>query len=358
MEQFIDGDFQHRWDIVKHLPTFGTAAIAPLLDLLQDDALEWEVRWFAARALGQFQHAGTQPTVLAALLQVVQTTTDEDLRTAAAIALGQFGHASVAALTQLMEQPEQRLLAVQTLASIPHAATLPPLLTAATDPHPTVRAVAITGLGNLHPPASTDAGLAVLLPALQDGDAGVRQATVVALGRWAERQPLPALVHPLVSCLWDVSLPVCQAAARALGRLDLQAARLALTQVLFAPHTPEPLHLTVVRALSWQLQPATLNALVAAWEQAPTAVQLEIIAILGQQDTPALQQQARIALGDWLQRCLHDPTATQLKQALALALGQVGDGAARSLLVQLCTTASESVQVYAAAALRQLDGDR
>lgn len=350
LNNLIHGDFQQRWEGVKQFSEVGEGAIAPLLALLQDEEMDWEVRWFAARALGQFQ----QPPVLAALLDLLITTSDEELQTAAAAALGQFGAASITALSQLMEQPGRRLLAVQTLVGIRHPDTLTLLLAAVSDADAAVRAVAIAALGNFQSQVRTDKVTGVLLQALRDPAAAVRQEAVTALGRWVEQQNLPELVHPLVTCLWDVSLSVCQAAARTLGRLGTEPAIAAMTQVLQSPHTPDTLQIALVQGLGWRPQPATLAALIATWESASAMVRLEIIHVLGRMETPPLQQAAGAALCDWLRSRLDDPQAVELKQALVMALGQLQIEEGRSLLVQLCADADERVQIYATAALRQL----
>ncbi|NEN98257.1 MAG: PBS lyase, partial [Moorea sp. SIO3I7] len=43
------GDFQEKWDLVKVLPKLGKAVIAPVISILEDEALDLEVRWFAGR---------------------------------------------------------------------------------------------------------------------------------------------------------------------------------------------------------------------------------------------------------------------------------------------------------------------
>ncbi|MEO1209969.1 MAG: HEAT repeat domain-containing protein [Cyanobacteria bacterium J06638_20] len=346
----INGDFQHRWQVVKQFPDVGEAAIAPLLELLRDEEMEWEVRWFAARALGHFQ----QPYVLDALLNLLTTTPDDELQTTAAAAVGQFGAASIAPLAQLMEQPGQRLLAVRTLANIRHPDALPPLLAAVTDTNATVRATAIATLGNLQSRHQSDAVVDALLQALHDPDATIRQEAVTALGRWAEQQNTPELVHALVPYLWDLSLPVCQATARTLGRLGTPPAIAAMTQALHTPHTPEILQISLVQGLGWQPQDISLDALIATWEKASQAVRLELIDVLSRMESSPLQQAAGDALCQWLRSLLHDPQAADLKQALALALGQLQVEGAQSLLNHLCQDADERVQIYADAALRQL----
>jgi HEAT repeat protein len=50
------GDFHQRWEISKMLTHLGNIAIPPLIDILKDEDAEEELRWYAARTLGEFQH--------------------------------------------------------------------------------------------------------------------------------------------------------------------------------------------------------------------------------------------------------------------------------------------------------------
>ena len=54
LNDLLEGDFQQRWQAMKGVLDLGEIVIAPLLTLMQNEDMDWEVRWFAARALGQF----------------------------------------------------------------------------------------------------------------------------------------------------------------------------------------------------------------------------------------------------------------------------------------------------------------
>jgi HEAT repeat protein len=347
LNDLLQGDFQQRWQAMKGVAEFGETVITPLLNLVQDDDMDWEVRWFAARALGQFPH----PVVLQSLVDLLTQTQDRDLRTIATAALGQFGLDGIAALTQLMQDPQHRLLAVQTLAGMRQAEAMTPLLEAARADDPSVRQVAVVALGTFRAEA---AGVAVL-QALKDLAAGVRQEAATALGRPFDGLDRETVVNQLVPCLWDMALPVCQAAARTLGRLGTATAVDALIRVGQSPHTPEVLQISVVQALGWQPRAATLEALLSIKDQVPQPVQLEIVDILGRmQASEALRSQAGQALETWLSLHLHDPQAADLKRSLALALGHLNVNSARPLLQHLSADADERIALYADAALRQL----
>src|ERR671932_954758 len=57
------GDFRERWEVAKVFPKLGESAIAPLIEILEDDEAELEVRWFAGRILAEFN----QPSVITTL---------------------------------------------------------------------------------------------------------------------------------------------------------------------------------------------------------------------------------------------------------------------------------------------------
>ena len=65
------GDFQERWEVAKVFPSLAEIllsqgdiqkVLAPLIEILQDEEAELEVRWFTGRILGGFNH----PTAIAA----------------------------------------------------------------------------------------------------------------------------------------------------------------------------------------------------------------------------------------------------------------------------------------------------
>lgn len=64
------GDFQQRWDIAKVLINLGTVVINPLIDILEEDDAEDELRWFAAKILGELQH----PEAIMPLVELLKIT--------------------------------------------------------------------------------------------------------------------------------------------------------------------------------------------------------------------------------------------------------------------------------------------
>lgn len=346
------GDFQARWDIAKVLPAFGKVAIAPLIDLLQDEDADLESRWFAARILGQFDPADAIPT----LITILQTAADEELSMMSAEALANLGSAAIAPLTKLLEAPSTRLFAVQAMAKIRHPATIAPLLTVVNDPQPAIRATAIETLGSFH----DSHVLPVLVEALTDPAAVVRRAAVANLGVQPDSTVNPDLVNQLTDRLWDLNLDVCQQAAIALGRIGTDAAVEALFRVLKSPHTPDPLRLETIRALGWAETEFALDCLqqslsiLGQTETSPIVYQ-EIITILGQWAVPQLKPRASqilIELLDSAHPAIPDAT---IRQAIALSLGHLGQLQSIEPLTQLLADPEIGVQLHAIAALKNLD---
>ncbi|HTL90460.1 MAG TPA: HEAT repeat domain-containing protein, partial [Leptolyngbya sp.] len=90
------GSFHDRWEVSKIFSSFGTASIAPLINLLDDEDADPEVQWFAVRILGQFDH----PQVVEALIEVLKTSQSEDLNSIVISALANLKDA-VSALEPL-----------------------------------------------------------------------------------------------------------------------------------------------------------------------------------------------------------------------------------------------------------------
>src|SRR4028119_1776123 len=88
------GDFQERWDVAKMFPKLGSRAIAPLIEILEDEEAELELRWFAARILGEFN----DPVVVTSLVELLRTSEDEELIEMAAAALTNLGSSAIDAL--------------------------------------------------------------------------------------------------------------------------------------------------------------------------------------------------------------------------------------------------------------------
>ncbi|NWF61395.1 MAG: HEAT repeat domain-containing protein [Fischerella sp.] len=343
----IMGDFQQRWEIAKVFVCLGAIAISPLIEILTDEEAEEELRWYAARLLGEFQ----QPEAIAALVELLKIEDDEELRTMAAAALGQMGTYAIAALTELLADEQTRLLAVRSLCIIRHKETIAPLLSVVDDPQISVRAAAIEALSSFHderiPP--------VLLRALDDIAASVRREAVLGLSfRPDLREPLD-LVTRLQSKLYDFNLEVCCAAAVALSRMGGEDAAKHLFQVLMSPHTPVKLQLETIRALCWMEMPSSLEYLRTALNQLESVtLWQEIVTVLGRVSNPQLASLAAEILLAMLEQKHPAVEIAAIKRAIALSLGQLGRMEAIEPLTKLLTDPDELVRLHAIAALKNL----
>lgn len=349
LEQLLEGDFQARWEAAKQLSAFGAPAITYLVPIIEDDELDWEVRWFAARTLGFFEDMAA----LEALIALLERTPEPELIAIAAEGLSRFGEASIQALVQLAEQPAHRLTAIQALTNIRHTAAKAPLMKAAQDANEAVRAMAISALGNFRDEHITQ----LLAAAVQDPAPAVRSEAIIHLGLCPQLGGSLDLVNVLQPRLWDVDLKVRQITASSLGRLRTNAAVAALVQALQGGQAPPALKIQIVRALSWTGLGSALTALQISWPSAVPAVQIEIIEALARITDTAAKPQVGQSLCTWLQSCLEEPASGSIKRAIALAVGQLNYHPAVSLLHQLTADPEGQTRLYAEAALRQLGAD-
>ncbi|MEM8807600.1 MAG: HEAT repeat domain-containing protein [Cyanobacteria bacterium P01_G01_bin.38] len=346
IESLVAGDFQARWEISKQLPEFGEDAIAPLLTLSQDTTLNSELRWFAIRALGSFQ----TPQVVAALASLVKTT-DDDLRDIAIKTLADMGETSIQALTDLLTYPEQRPLAVQALSQIRQTAVIEPLLEVANDDDPSLRYLAIEALGSFHDQRITP----LLLSALSDTHAQIRQEAIATLGRRPDLRDPHGLIARLRDCLWDLNLAVCKAATAAIGRLGGAGAETALRQLLVSSTTPDDLKIQAVRALGWLQTEAALQVLAEALNLKlyPDLICKEIIKALGQTQSP-LQPLAIAELHQLLTHPQLEQASTDIKQSLAMSLGNLRADTTFDNLTALLADADQRIRLHTLAALKQI----
>nr|WP_230967663.1 HEAT repeat domain-containing protein [Nostoc commune] len=343
------GDFQQRWEITKVLIHLGNIAIPPLIEILEDEDAEEELRWYAARTLGEFQH----PEAIAPLVELLKTDEDEELKAIAATALGKMGTVAINSLTELLLNEDTRLLAVRSLSCIPQTETITPLLSVVQDPEATIRTVAIEALSSFHdervPP--------ILLNALDDIAATVRRAAVLGLGFRPDLREALDLVTRLQPKLYDFNLEVCCAATGSLSRMGCDEAAQQLFKLLISPHTPLPLQLETIRALVWVGTPSSLEYLQTAFNQITSeTLWQEIVTVLGRVQKSQTTQAGEILFQ--ILRLQHPATEiASVKSAIALSLGQLGEIQAIEPLISLLADSNVSVRLHAIAALKNLDGE-
>ena len=343
------GDFQQRWEITKVLTHLGNIAIPPLIDILEDEDAEEELRWYAARTLGEFQ----QPEAIAPLVELLKTDEDEELKAIAATALGRMGNVAITSLTELLADEDTRLLAVRSLSCIPQTETITPLLSVVQDSQATIRTAAIEALSSFHderiPP--------ILLNALDDIAVTVRRAAVLGLGFRPDLREALDLVTRLQTKLYDFNLDVCCAAAVSLSRIGGNDAAKHLFNLLISPQTPTKLQLETIRALSWVGTPSSLEYLQTAFNQITSeTLWQEIVTVLGRVQKPQTTQAVEILLQ--ILRSQHPATEiVNIKSAIALSLGQLGEIQAIEPLISLLADSNVSVRLHAIAALKNLDSE-
>jgi HEAT repeat protein len=343
------GDFRDRWDVAKLIPMFGKRAIAPLLERLQDDEIELEVRWFIARTLGDLP----DPQVLDALIEVLITASDTELCNMCAAAIANFGRAAIAPLTDLLGNESIRLLAVRALCQIRQAETVPSLLAVVADPDANVREMAIEALTGFD-----DSRIAAMLPcALTDPSAKVRRAAVTGLGLHPGLIPEHDLVPLMQPLLYDLNLDVCRQSAIALGRLSTDDAAVALFETLRSPHTPLPLKVDLIRALGWMETPTALAYLHQALMQPEfePVVYQEIVSILSRVEQSSNRSRVAAYLIDVLQSDHPALQQARFKQAIALALGQLNVSVAIDPLIQLLADPDLGTRLHVVSALKHLE---
>ena len=338
-------DFQQQWEVAKLLPKLGQGAIVPLIEILKDEEADLEVRWFSGRILGEFDH----PIVIITLVQLLQTSEDEDLLEMAAQALANIGTSAVESLSDLLADEQSRLLAVRALAYIRRPETIEPLLRVVDDPDPEIRAIAIEALSSFHnnriPP--------ILIKALKDTATTVRKEAVTGLGFRADQLETLDLVAEIKPLLYDLNGQVCQQAAIALGRLGTDQAGDALFRVLKSAATPVWLKIEIVRVLGWTKTPLALEYLQEGLRWSPPEVCLEITTVLGRVSSLELKSLATEILIEFLNSEQNAAQQPPMKQALAQSLGELGQTIAIDSLLFLAADAERTVSLHAIAALKK-----
>ncbi|MFN6479278.1 HEAT repeat domain-containing protein [Nostoc sp. DedQUE07] len=350
------GDFQQRWEITKVLTRLGNIAISPLIEILEDEDAEEELRWYAARTLSEFKqpeaYAESLGEVIASIVELLKNDEDEELKAIASTALGQMGTVAIASLTELLLDENTRLLAVRSLCCIRQPETITPLLSVVQDPQAAIRAAAIEALSSFHdervPP--------VLLKALDDPAATVRRAAVLGLGFRPDLHQALDLITRLQPKLYDFNLDVCCAAAVTLSRIGSDDAAKHLFDLLISPQTPITLQLETIRALSWVGTLSSLEYLQTALNQSTSeTVWQEIVTVLGRVQKPQLTTPSAEILLQILRSPHPAPEVASIKSAIALSLGQLGEMQAIEPLISLLADPNASVRLHAIAALKNLN---
>ena len=345
-EAFTTGDFQQRWEVAKFLPKFGESAIAPLVQLLEDETANVDLRCEAAAILSKFNARNA----IFALTNVLESESPTEVITACANALANNGKTAIPTLTNALRDSHTRLAAVQALAYIRQPETIDPLLTVLNDPQTQVRITAIEALSSFRHPQINKA----LMTALQDVNATVRKEAVLGLGVRGRENNADAIIEALTPLLYDLDLEVCSSCAIALGKLGTTTAITALEQCLHSSFTPTALKQQIVRGLSHTENEHTLSVLASNLQQQPSSIIQEIIAVLGRWKNPAFKASVAKTLIKFFQEDASITTHQTIKQTLAVALGNLGTQSGKDLLWELTQDETPMVQLHAQAALKKL----
>ncbi len=345
-EVFTTGEFHQRWEVAKFLPKFGDRAIAPLSDLLQDDAIDIDIRCEAAEVLAKFPSSDA----IFALTEVLKTDTEPEVITACANGLAKNGQVAIPTLTEALANPETRLAAVQALAYIRTGETIEPLLSVVNDPEPEIRITAIEALSSFRDSRIVD----VLMQALQDTDANVRKEAVIALGVRSNDGDPDTVVSALHPLLYDINVDICGHCAIALGRIGTAQAIRLLYDCLQSSATPIPLRQQLVQGISYWETQESLSLLATSLKEQPTSVVQTIIDVLGRWKTAESKPQLAQVLMEAFQENPELQTNASLKQSLAVAMGNLGVPSTKNFLSELVQDEAPIVQLHAQAALKKL----
>ena len=349
-QTLVEGNFQERWDLAKVIPGFEEEAIAPLAKLLQHP--DSELRWFAARILGELDH----PQAIALLVELLATP-EEEIQAIASKSLARLGEKNIPILTEKLADPATRLLAVQALSQIHSEQIVAPLLGVAGDQDERVRTRAIAALHSYPAPEI----IPVFIKGLVDAAASVRREAVTGLGLIASRtsQQVEAqdLVNLLTPCLIDINLEVAQQAAIALRRVGTEAAVVSLGEFIIKDSIALPLGLQIeiLRQLGWIGQSLALNYLQQNLDHNSPEVWLEIVTILGRVET--FKPEACGILIKMLNANHPGLARTEIRQAIASSLGQLRESAGQDALGKLLKDSDRSVQLHSQFALKLLSAD-
>jgi HEAT repeat protein len=352
-----NSDFATRWDLAKLFPLLGKRAIAPLLEIIENEDLDTEYRWFVARILAGFPASSVIPT----LAQVLQQTTDEELRAIASQSLASFGSDAINTLSDLLTNSETRLLATQALSEINSQLTIAPLLTVIHDADPQVRQRAIASLINYPDPRIPP----ILIEAVNDLSSLVRKEAITGISLYIQQlsvnTDLISLLKPLLS---DINLDVCCQTIICLGKIATPEAMQLLYELLLKLNTPAELKLEIIRTFGRIPNKAALDyledALYVYTDPDNTSDHLllkEIINSFGQVHLPNLQAIATNILLRFVQSDHPALLQSEIRQSLVLAWGYLGDVKTIDYLILFLADENARVRLHCLAALKKLDGD-
>ncbi|WP_017295097.1 HEAT repeat domain-containing protein [Geminocystis herdmanii] len=340
------GSFEEKWIISKVLVKYGEAVIPPLKKIILDENVDTESRGYGLKILSQIQH----PEIILIVTELLSKTQEEELITIATETLVSQGKQSITFLSQLLINPDSRLLATKALTQIPRKDVIPLLLSLVNDDDTTIRSISISALGNFDTPEIKIA----LINALKDYASSVRKEAVTALGLKLKSTEDVELINLITPLLEDIDLSVAQQTAISLSRCHHPIVIQSLEKVLYSSYTPQPLKITIVKALGWIDTLESIQCLGKAIHSFDTSITLPIINILGRITKPSLKSPAVTILTNFYYSQSSTLDYTEILQALCYSLKQLGSMDGIFILQDIVTHHNPQVSLYAQSALEEL----
>ena len=254
-------------------------------------------------------------------------------------------------MIELLKDEKTRLLAVKSLAQIRRSEVIEPLLSVIDDSVAEVRVTAIEALGSFHQKRL----IPVFITALKDVSAKVRKEAIIALKMRAYLKEEFDLINHLQPLLYDMNSEVCQQAILAMGCMKDKEAIKALFDILNFKNTPLSLKQEAVRALNWSSSFLGLDYLKDCLYSNDITLSPEIITVLGRQESAELKSYATKILIEYLNSEPEITYQSQIKQAIATSLGELGDISGLTHLEKLALDENSKVKLYAKAAIKSVN---
>ncbi|MGB8701055.1 MAG: HEAT repeat domain-containing protein [Thermosynechococcaceae cyanobacterium] len=347
------GDFQARWEVAKQIEGYGEVVLQPLLLLLAD--ADGELQWFIAKLLGAYAH----PEALLALVNLLETTEEEEVAVIAAQSLAGMGVAAIAPLAPYLDDPQKAAIAIRALAQMEQPDVVPLLLQAAQSPWPEVRQGSLEALDRFQGSAIVP----VLMAGLADPSPGVRQAAIAGLATRPNQIPVAELVDRIAPCLDDPYGEVADQAARALGRLATESAAIALAEKGIQSTPEAALQTTLIQALGWIGTPPALKGLIQIWDvlshQSPLPERLlhDVLASMARISDSVAQADATQTLMVWMRSPILQASAP-LRSATVLAVGRLAQPETIPDWIDWLADPDYGVRLHVIAALKQVAADQ
>lgn len=362
LQVLSQGDFPQKWEISQLIPLLGNQAISPLIQLVKDENLDSEERWFACRTLGKFNH----PDALQTLVDLLKTTEEEKLSLEVAQILATFGADHLENLADLLTQEKSRLPATIALSHLSSPSIIEPLLTVINDPQPEIRQKALEGLGNF-----TDLRLiSVFIQALKDPISTIRKEAISLLGNYANLlHKLPSelnLVSTVKPLLWDPNPRVCEQAIFTLSRFPTDESAIALWELLETSKISPIFPLKILQSLGRMQNLKGIDYLARFLQKLSgdlpenDSMIGEIMKIFATIENTDLKEKVTQILIDWIQQnSVYFLTSSKkpiyLKNQVIYTLGQLGNSLALPWLILLMSEDEPSIQFHCIAALKVHD---